>query len=226
MNLVHIPTMARSTKVKDVRMKGLPGRLQELAQEHGGITGLAKKANIAVSSLSRCAAGIGEPSLSMAVAVCKASGASLDWLTTGDVSSSPTSDRVQIPYFDIEASAGPGINPGEEESPVGTVSIPAGFLHKGSANHLCAIQSKGDSMEPTIRNGSLLVVDRSDQEIREGIYVISRGEVLLVKRVQLLGNGMVRLKSDNPQYEPEEISKSEAQSVRLVGRVIWSGHGI
>jgi SOS-response transcriptional repressor LexA len=218
--------MPRAMKVKDVRLKGMPGRLRQLADANGGVTELARKANVAVSSLSRCAAGIGEPSLAMAVAVCKASGASLDWLTTGDAASSPTSERVHMPFFDIEASAGPGIDPGDEESPAGTVSIPAGFLPRGMARNLCAIQSKGDSMEPTIRSGSLLVVDRSDQEIREGIYVILRGEVLVVKRVQLRENGMVRLKSDNPQYEPEEISKSEAQSVRLVGRVIWSGHGI
>ena len=218
--------MPRAMKVKDVRLKGMPARLRQLADANGGITELAHKAQVAVSSLSRCASGIGEPSLAMAVSVCKASGASLDWLTTGDATSSPTAERVKIPYFDVEASAGPGITPSQDESPVGSVAIPTDFLPKRSSNDLCAIQAKGDSMEPTIRNGSLLVLDRSDQEIREGIYVISRGEALVVKRVQMRENGTVRLKSDNPQYEPEEISKNEAQSVRLVGRVIWSGHGI
>src|SRR5215469_18071832 len=120
--------MPRAMKVKDVRLKGMPARLRQLADANGGVTELARKAHVAVSSLSRCASGIGEPSLAMAVSVCKASGASLDWLTTGDAASAPSAERVKIPYFDVDASAGPGITPGEDESPVGTVSIPAGFL--------------------------------------------------------------------------------------------------
>lgn len=219
--------MARLTRIKDPRLKGLAGRLQQLADANGGVTGLAKRANVAASSLSRCANGICEPSLSMALAVCTATDVDLNWLTTGDQASSPSAGRIQVPFFDIEASAGPGIYPNENESPTGIVSIPSGLLQKSSRRGLCAIQSKGDSMEPTIRNGSLLIVDRSDQQIREGIFVVLRGDVLLVKRVQLRENNIVRLKSDNVQYEPEDIPLNDAsQIVRLVGRVIWSGHGI
>jgi phage repressor protein C with HTH and peptisase S24 domain len=219
--------MARASRVKDSRLKGLGGRLQQLAEAHGGITGLAKKANVAASSLSRCANGIGEPSLSMALAVCTATDADLNWLTTGDQASSPSADRIQIPFFDIEASAGPGIHPGENETAASIVSIPSGLLHRMTARNLCAIQSKGDSMEPTIRNGSMLIVDRSDQQIRDGIFVISRGDVLLVKRLQPRENSILRLKSDNDRYEPEDIPLNDAsQNLHIIGRVIWSGHGI
>jgi len=220
--------MARSTKAKDARLGSLPSRLQMLADANGGITELAQKAKVAASSLSRCSKGA-EPALSTALAICSATGVSLDWLATGDGPSSRSSDQYLIPFFDVEASAGPGAFPPENQSPTGSLAIPAGLLrlHKVMAANLCAIQAKGDSMEPTLRNGSLLIVDRSDRQIRDGIFVISRGEVLLVKRVQPRENNTIRLKSDNQQYEPEDISLNDpTQNLRFFGRVIWSGHAI
>jgi SOS-response transcriptional repressor LexA len=219
--------MARSNNAKDARLNGLQTRLQVLFNAHGGVTGLAKKAKVAGSSLSRCSKGA-EPSLATALAVCSAAGVSLDWLATGD-GPSQSSDQYHIPFFDVEASAGPGTFPPENQTSNSSVAIPSGLLrhYKITAANLCAIQTRGDSMEPTLRNGALLIVDRSDQQIREGIYVVSRGEVLLVKRVQPRENNSLRLRSDNPQYEPEDINLNDpSQSLCIFGRVIWSGHGI
>jgi SOS-response transcriptional repressor LexA len=220
--------MARHIKARDSRLASLANRLQTLAKTHGGISQLAKKAGITVSSLSRCSRGA-EPTLSTALAVCSTAGVSLDWLATGEGSSSQLSDVYNIPFFDIEASAGPGAFPPENQTATSSVAMPAGLLrnNKVTSTDLCAIQAKGDSMEPTLRNGSLLIVDRSDRKIREGIYVINRGEVLLVKRIQPRENNFVRLKGDNPQYEPEDINLNDAsQQLQIFGRVIWSGHGI
>jgi phage repressor protein C with HTH and peptisase S24 domain len=188
---------------------------------------LAKKAKVASSSLSRCSKGA-EPSLATALALCSATGVSLDWLATGNGPSQKT-DQYHIPFFDVEASAGPGTFPPENQTSSSSVAIPASLFHdhKVTAANLCAIQTRGDSMEPTLRNGALLIVDRSDQHVREGIYVVSRGDVLLVKRVQPRENNTIRLKSDNPQYEPEDINLNDgSQNLFIFGRVIWSGHGI
>ena len=219
--------MSRSKKIKDRRLSNLPARLQVLANANGGITGLAKKAHVAASSLSRCSKGQ-EPALATALAVCTAAGVSLDWLATGD-GPSQLSGQYQIPFYDVEASAGHGAVPPEFQTAATSLSIPSTLLppHNVAASDLCALQAKGDSMEPTLRNGALLIVDRSDQQIREGIYVVSRGEVLLVKRIQLRENHTFRLKSDNQQYEPEDINPNDpSQNLRIFGRVIWSGHGI
>jgi phage repressor protein C with HTH and peptisase S24 domain len=82
----------------------------------------------------------------------------------------------------------------------------------------------GDSMEPDIRNGDLLLVDRSDRTFRNfGIYVIeARGE-RLVKRVQRKFDGSLILISDNTRYQPEFIPADLAKEVQAVGRVIWRG---
>jgi phage repressor protein C with HTH and peptisase S24 domain len=82
----------------------------------------------------------------------------------------------------------------------------------------------GESMEPHIRNGDLLLVDTTDQTFRNfGIYVIEVREERLVKRVQRKFDGSLILISDNAVYQPEIISAELAKEVRVVGRVIWRG---
>jgi phage repressor protein C with HTH and peptisase S24 domain len=82
----------------------------------------------------------------------------------------------------------------------------------------------GESMEPDIRDGDLLLVDTTDRTFRNfGIYVIeARGE-RLVKRVQRKFDGSLILISDNTRYQPECIPADLAKEVHVVGRVIWRG---
>lgn len=220
--------MPRTARAKDQRLGGLAERLRALAEQHGGISELAQKANVAVSSLSRCGRGA-EPTLATALAICSATGTSLDWLATGIGTTVAAREEYQIPFYDIEASAGRGIYPPEDQRPSGAVAIPARFLrdYRVKLNSLCALQATGDSMEPTIPNGALLVVDRTGTQPSEGIYVISRGDVLMVKRLQPRKNHTMRIASDNKRYEPEDISAEDPMlSLQIFGRVIWSGHTI
>jgi phage repressor protein C with HTH and peptisase S24 domain len=48
---------------------------------------------------------------------------------------------------------------------------------------------------------------------------------LLVKRLQMLPNGIIKVKSDNALYEPWEINKEKLDStdIEIIGRVVWSG---
>ena len=48
---------------------------------------------------------------------------------------------------------------------------------------------------------------------------------LLVKRLQMLPNGIIKLKSDNSLYEPWEINKEklDGTDIEIIGRVVWSG---
>lgn len=206
-------------------------RLDKLAREAGSLSELAKKSGISNSALSRCFNG-GDPSVATATAICNVAEVSIDWFLTGKEHPSTVNDSnsTRIPFFQAEASAGPGLIAAEDHDEKKSVLIPAGILPAtgGSAPHsFCAIQAKGDSMTPTIPSGSLLVVNQSDCLLREGIYVVCRGESLLVKRTLPRENNMVRLKSDNPQYESEDIDlKDPSQNFQIFGRVIWVGHSI
>lgn len=204
-------------------MQVLPKRLLQLGEAHGGMANLARRSGVNQSSLSRCLKGA-EISLSSAWAICEAAGASLDWLVGSGRSEG--GDRLQIPFYEVHASAGHGALPPENEEPSRLITVPNGLLHTApsSAGHLCAILAQGDSMEPTIRSGSVLIVDRSNNQIHEGIFVIRQNDVLLVKRVQPRNPRTIRLKSDNTQYEPVDIKLDDpSQRVSIFGRVIWVG---
>lgn len=82
----------------------------------------------------------------------------------------------------------------------------------------------GESMEPAVRDGDLLLIDVTDRQFRNfGIYVLEvRGE-RLVKRVQRKFDGSLILISDNHLYHAEAIPADLAKEVVVVGRVIWRG---
>lgn len=91
-------------------------------------------------------------------------------------------------------------------------------------NELALVFAKGDSMEPTISDNETVMVDTSEKKLRDGhIYVIRNGDHLLVKRIQTLWNDGVQLLSDNKEYPPQEISKSDLENLDVIGKVVWVG---
>jgi hypothetical protein len=132
-----------------------------------------------------------------------------------------TAEWADIPRLPLGASAGPGTLPAEE--------IPSGRLRfnhrwlKGQGLEpamLSVIEVEGDSMEPTLRDGDEILVDRTPRPLRAGIHVIRLDDVLLVKRLEPGPGGTVRIISDNPAYPRLERPLHE---VELVGRVVWKG---
>ena len=83
---------------------------------------------------------------------------------------------------------------------------------------LSAIAVAGDSMEPTLRDGDEILVDRAPRALRDGVHVVRAGDSLLVKRLDLGRPGRIALISDNPAYPPIELAPGE---VEIVGRVVW-----
>jgi len=89
-------------------------------------------------------------------------------------------------------------------------------------NHIVLIQAVGDSMNPTFNAGALLLVNTKINQIKnDSIYVINRDDELIVKRIQDLWNGQIKIKSDNPKYEPLIIQKTDA--LKIVGEIVWIG---
>lgn len=132
-----------------------------------------------------------------------------------------TAEWADIPRLPLGASAGPGALPAEE--------IPSGRLRfsnrwlKGQGLEpamLSVIEVEGDSMEPTLRDGDEILVDRTQRPLRAGIHVIRLDDVLLVKRLESGPGGTVRIISDNTAYPRLERPLHE---VELVGRVVWKG---
>jgi phage repressor protein C with HTH and peptisase S24 domain len=204
-----------------------PERLKELAQKLGGGSEIARRANIDASLVSRYLRGNTQPTVSNLAAIAEGCGVSLDWLVFGHSNfSCGVNEHHQqtIPYYPQGASAGPGIF-ADETSPSAMIALPTPLLGR-SSRALFALPAEGDSMEPLIRNGSLLVAERT-QTPREGIHVLVRNDMLLVKRIQPRSPGILRITSENPAYATEDARLDEPhQNLRILGRVIWIGHPI
>lgn len=80
-------------------------------------------------------------------------------------------------------------------------------------------EAAGDSMEPTIRSGQVLVVDRSRTDYWGRVAVLSYEDKLICKRIirPARGEGLI-LRSDNPKYK--DILIENTDSVSFWGLVV------
>ena len=126
---------------------------------------------------------------------------------------------VEVPRLALGASAGPGALAGDEQ-PIGAFRFAARWLRGQGLDPamLSAIAVAGDSMEPTLRDGDEILIDRSPRPARDGIHVVRVEDALLVKRLDIGRPGTIALLSDNPAYRPLELPAGEVQ---LIGRVVW-----
>jgi len=129
-------------------------------------------------------------------------------------------------YEDIEASAGEGSIVGYE-IPTDHLWIEIKWLQAivpFVPKEMAIIKVKGDSMEPTLSPGDMILIDRQPIErnqLNDGVYVINRNETTHVKRLQCVEGG-IRIISDNKErYEPETVT----DGLIVCGRVIWAWRG-
>lgn len=137
------------------------------------------------------------------------------------------SDFIPIPRYQAEASAGAGALVSSEQE-TGFYAFNSSWLQRRhlSPDSLAVISVRGDSMEPKLSDGDLILVDKSQSEIADGIsYVLRLGNDLLVKYVQRLRPDLISVVSENRRYPPREIRLDEFDGdVEIIGRVVASMH--
>jgi len=129
-------------------------------------------------------------------------------------------DLAFIPVFDIEAAAGAGSYAGDIVQIVGLEKM---WLRKeyGATDSLEGIRVSGDSMEPTLFDGDVVLVDRNDAMPKDGVYVLRIEDNLFVKRLSRLPNNKIEVISDNPSYSKYAIDlKKPPTNFQVIGRVL------
>lgn len=197
----------------------------------------ADRANISKSGLNRILNG-GLPSLDVLVAIADAGGVTLEWLARGGkdreaaIPAASTGvalpDFAFVPRYEVRASAGHGLVPVSEDISE-RVAFRTDWLREigVAAANAAVLTAGGDSMEPLIPDGALMLVDVSIREVRNGcIYVIVKDGDLLVKRVHRRTDGTISLISENTRYPAEDISPAQLDKLHIVGRVRWVGRAI
>ena len=142
---------------------------------------------------------------------------------------SSNEDCIMLPVRgNLSASLGYGIEIIDEtqtaEYPTPNGLIRALGLNKTKSEYISA---EGDSMEPTISGGSLLLVDHTRKDIIDGkIYCVRLNNKLMAKRLQFLPPNKVKVISDNQEkYDPftVNLSKQLDFDFAIIGEVRWWG---
>jgi phage repressor protein C with HTH and peptisase S24 domain/DNA-binding XRE family transcriptional regulator len=146
----------------------------------------------------------------------------------GDFGQNPEMESfVRIPLYETTASAGQGSFI-HDENITDSLIFKKEWIHNelhNSPGNLYLINIEGESMEPSLRPGDVVLVDHSDNTAkRDGIYVLRMGDALLVKRLQRLPGDVIKASSDNSAYESFNIDlKKDGHEISIIGRVVWSG---
>ena len=132
----------------------------------------------------------------------------------------PSAATRQVEVRELAAAAGGGAAV-LDETVTGYVSFQRDWLdrHALDPTQCTVINVSGESMEPTLPDGSKILVDLSQRRRRKGcIYVVRTGDGLVVKRASKDNVGAWTLVSDHKDWESTMWGDSE-----IIGEVRWVG---
>lgn len=220
--------------------------MKVLIDQVGSAEKLARLSGMSSRVIGKYLSGDTDPSRERLIALARAAGVTVEWLATGEGMMRPgernivsadhaaqyvgaddlDKDYVLVPRYDVKASAGGGTMIHSEQI-VDHLVFKAEWVHNAlgvSVRDLALISVKGDSMEPTLSNGDLILIDISSSRVEDNaIYVLQFNDALLVKRIQRKFDGSVVIKSDNQVYEPETLKEEAVDQLNVIGRVVWCG---
>ncbi|MNJ62239.1 putative HTH-type transcriptional regulator [compost metagenome] len=172
-----------------------------------------------------------------------ATGVSAEWLANGtgemiessgpEAPGSPNEkDYALIPQYRAKGACGDGYYNDHVQTTEGLV-FKRDWLRRMNAKpeNLFVIYAEGDSMEPYIFEGDVVLFDTSQVEPKDKqVYVLRRPDGgNSIKRLSQQFSGAWMIRSDNQDkasYPDEPVTESAVHEIPLLGRVIWRGGGI
>jgi phage repressor protein C with HTH and peptisase S24 domain len=133
-------------------------------------------------------------------------------------------DLVLLPLVAARLAAGSGsLETGGE--PVGHFAFHSDWIRrKGTPENMVLMRVTGDSMEPEIRHGDMVLIDRGKTQIYgHALYAVGVNDEIYIKEIETLPGNRLVLRSLNSRYHPIEVDLRGdlADSVRIIGRVLW-----
>lgn len=171
-----------------------------------------------------------------AIAIAGALGVSLEWLLTGqgDLERPMVADRqlayraegreggdvVQVAEIDPRFGLGGAFM--DEAAVPEMRSFSRAWLRqitRSAPEELYWARGRGNSMEPTIGDGEVVLIDRSQQTPLDSdlIWAFAWGDVGAIKRLRPMPDGSVKILSDNPSVPPDVAHEGD---IHVFGRVV------
>lgn len=233
--LVHFYTMPTVQHIYELLEK----RRQELGLSQADVCAKAfgKADNSAFQALRRGSS----PSADKLEALCDALDLEFYFGTRRDSGSFEqiTVDNVEyvhVPLHDAMLSAGPGTENGDRNI-IDHLAFRRDWMRRIglSPAAACLARVDRDSMAPTLFPGDMVLLDTTKTELavrsyakngvrRVPIYAFVEDGQARVKRIDRPSASMIMLLSDNPDYGPEVLTGVAAAAIKIIGKVVWSGH--
>jgi phage repressor protein C with HTH and peptisase S24 domain len=129
-------------------------------------------------------------------------------------------DYFAVPLVDGRVAAGPGEVIWEQVKSLVWVYRP----ELGNRRHLVALRVDGNSMEPTIPDGAIVIADKADWKPNGGrpyIWALrtENGDTQ-VKRLKVTDKGIILI-SDNVHEYPPDLAWTDDMKKLIIGKVIW-----
>lgn len=191
----------QSTKEFSERLKHVIAALGTTGRE------FSKRAGIGYSTVHNYMHGSSSPTLDNLVLLAKAGNVSIEWLATGQQSSTSSTDSnvILVPFIDHADEM---------------LNLDAQLLDVTDLHSLRAIRVNTDVMTPTFLMGAVLLIDTNDTDLTDNkLVVLKQSGNYLFKRVQVLMEG-VRLLSDNVNYPSIAVAFEDMKSINVIGAVV------
>ena len=203
---------------------------ERIIKVRGGLTReeFAKRLGVNKSSVQRWETENQVPTGTAIIRLIEEFGIDANWLLLDDsdkaqslsTENNKLGDFSLVPMAETHLSAGGGAFIMSEE--LGTPhAFRRDWLRRAASrpNNIIMMVIDGDSMFPSIQNGDAVLVDTGRTRVTDNkIYALGLGETISIKRLDMLPGGNIRIRSDNPNYEPYNARLDE---IRILGQVIW-----
>jgi phage repressor protein C with HTH and peptisase S24 domain len=135
---------------------------------------------------------------------------------------------AMIRLHKVQLAAGAG-RQSWDDGPTTAIALPKPWLRQRGISPSAAslVWVKGDSMEPTLKSGAMVMINhnRRDPGARR-IYAFRQGDDLRVKRLEWLTPEQLLISSDNPAHKAELLTQPDMDDLEIIGEVVWSGANV
>lgn len=190
-------------------------------------TAFAGRAGVSSGLMSKYLSGKGASGhrLDIVAKIAEAAGVSIDWLVWGRGDGEPVGEVIRVPRYAATLAAGAG-SWNEGRAKLDYIPFTPAFFQKRlartSAAGFSVLEARGDSMEPGISDGDLLLIDEGDSRLTDGVFAFVLDEEARVKRFRIKIDG-VTIISDNSAYPAEDLALDQLDRIKVIGRVRWVG---
>ncbi len=197
-------------KTEAVGSDDFPARLKQ-AMGDSSIRGFARQCGFSDTVLRQYLNGQSEPTRPALLSIARTANVSVQWLACGEVSTSPQALAASYVF----------------KEPLAFKSSWLQEQWSEDFDHFLLTQVPDESMEPTLNEGDLILVDTKDRDletINHGIYLLKLDDRILVKRLQYVAENTLRVLSDNPVYETFSVELAKKRhGLSIMGKVVWYG---